>query len=430
MYRRTVIAAAPAPLQQDNGATMNPTPITAPRGLPALLRAVTLALGMQVAPWAAAAPLNVLVNPGDQGEQSRAASYQVLRAALADALREAKIGEVNWIISTDATADLATTRSQMHDIFVAPAHVVSSALRHGYVPLVGNPKGAQAVLVAFKDKGMKTLADTAGKRLGLPLQDSVVTYLVRGELNAANTSPKSHFRSVANLRYQDALLVCLQVRECDVVGVEKAVFERWVAAGEPVMAVMSSRPAPGLSMALRQSVAAGGTARNLQPVLLRSLAGSPSLARSGLDQLEVVEKRDYEYVSTLGYFTPRELPGAGVIDAAAVAELMRAGAVYVDTRTDAEFKAGHVPQARLVPYVEKSAKDTDYDARLDSFDLAKLPQDKAAPIIFACNGPECWKSYKASHAAVKAGYTRVHWFRGGFPEWRGASRQVATTTTP
>lgn len=400
------------------------------RGRRALRHAARLLLCLSaLAALAQAAPLNVLVNPGDQDEQSRAAAFLVLRAALAEALREAKVGDANWAFSTDATADLATTRSQMHDIFVAPAHVVSSALRHGYVPLVGNPKGATAVLVAMKNKGMASLADTAGKRLGLPQQDSVVTYLVRGELNAANTSLKSHYRRVLNLRYQDALLVCLQVRECDVVGVEKAVFERWVAAGEPVVAVMQSRPAPGLSVALRQSIAASGTARTLQPALLKALAGSPQVARSGMDQLAPIETRDYEYVSTLGYFTPRHLPGAKVVDAATVAQLMGSGAVYIDTRTDAEFKAGHVPQARLVPYVEKSTKDTDYDARLDAFDLAKLPQDKAAPIILACNGPECWKSYKASTAAVKAGYTQVHWFRGGFPEWRSASRQVTVAAT-
>lgn len=403
-------------------------PATARAALRRTLAAALLAMPA-LAAWAQA-PLTVLVNPGDQGEQSRAASYLVLRAALADALKEAKVGDANWVISTDATADLATTRSQMHDIFVAPAHVVSSALRHGYVPLVGNPKGAQAVLVALKERGIGTLAEAAGKRLGLPLQDSVVTYLVRGELNAANTSLKSHFRSVLNMRYQDALLVCLQVHECDVVGVEKAVYERWVAAGAPVAAVMQSRPAPGLSVALKQSIAASGAARSLQPVLLRTLTGSPQVAKSGMDQVAPIDPRDYEYVSTLGYFTPRQLPGAKVVDAATVAQLMGSGAVYVDTRTEAEFKAGHVPRAVLVSYVEKSAKDTDYDSRADTFDIGKLPQDKAAPIIFACNGPECWKSYKASLAAVKAGYKQVHWFRGGFPEWRNASRQVASATTP
>jgi len=55
-----------------------------------------------------------------------------------------------------------------------------------------------------------------------------------------------------------------------------------------------------------------------------------------------------------------------------------------------------------------------------AFDLTKLPADKAAPVVFFCNAGECWKSYKASVAAVKAGYTKVNWFRGGVPEWIAA----------
>lgn len=373
---------------------------------------------------ALAAPLNVLVNPGDHGEQTRQASYLVLRAALADALKEARIPEANLVISTDATADLAATRAQLHDMVVAPAHVVSSAVRNGYVPLVGNPQGAQAVLVTFKASGIKNLAGAKGKRLGLPLQDSVVTYLVRGEVNAANTSVKSHFASVMTSRYQDALLVCLQMRKCDVVGVERGVYERWLAAGEPVAVVMESRPAPGISVAMKQSLASSN-ARTLQPVLLKALSGA-AVAKSGMDQIAPIESKAFEYVATLGYFTPRLLPGATVVDAAAVDALMKTGALYIDVRTETEFKNGHVPGAKLVPYGEKSLKETDYDARADAFDLAKLPEDKAAPLIFACNGAECWKSYKASHAAIKAGYAKVHWFRGGIPEWRQASRQVAS----
>ena len=153
-----------------------------------------------------------------------------------------------------------------------------------------------------------------------------------------------------------------------------------------------------------------------------------ALARNGIAKPVSTAKGDFDYVSTLGYFTPRLLPGATVVDAAAVARLMAEGAVYFDTRTETESKAGQVPGARFLPYVEKSAKDTDYDGRLDSFDVARLPPDRATPLIFACNGAECWKSYKASHAAIKAGYTRVHWFRGGLPEWRASKRPVAAGT--
>ncbi len=382
-------------------------------------------LGLLTAAATTAAPLSVLVNPGDHGEQSRHANYQAISGALTEALKEARVGDVNSVMSTDAAADLSGTRAQTHDFYVAPAHVVASALRNGYVPLAGTPQAVQAVLVSLKDRNIGSLKQATGTRLGLPLQDSVVTYLVRGELNAANTSLKTHFRTVKNMRYQDALLICLKINECEVVGVERAVFERWKAAGEPVVSFLESRPVPGIAVAVRQTLAGTATMKALQPVLLRTLA-TPAVQRGGVDKPVAIDKREFEYVATLGYFTPRQLPGATVVDATTVSRLMGEGASYLDTRTDAEFKTAHVPGARLLPYGEKSAKDTDYEAKLDSFDTSKLPGDKAAPLIFACNGAECWKSYKASHAAIKAGHTRVYWFRGGMPEWRAAQRQVAS----
>ena len=48
----------------------------------------------------------------------------------------------------------------------------------------------------------------------------------------------------------------------------------------------------------------------------------------------------------------------------------------------------------------------------------------AQPLVFGCNGPECWKSFKASRAALQAGYTKVYWFRTGVPAWRGSGRPL------
>ncbi|MEJ5988369.1 rhodanese-like domain-containing protein [Ramlibacter sp. PS3R-8] len=368
---------------------------------------------------AAGAPavLRVLVNPGDSSEQSRYALYTAWRAAVEQALRKQSGGGVHVALSTDATADLGSTRAGVHDIFVGPAHVVGSAVRYGYVPVVGLGRPVQAVLVTLRDTDIADLTHAKGKRLGLPLQDSVVTYLVRGEVNAANTSIKRHFSSVYETRYQDALLPCLQVRRCDVVAVEKAVFDRWVAAGEPVKAVMQSKPVPGLSVAIRKG------ARTSPDALRDALADAAPFAE--LMRLENARSvahtaDDFKYVATLGYFTPRALPGATVVDAPKVAQLLQAGATYVDTRTEVEFKAGQVPGAILVPYHEKSAKDADFDASQDKFEVERLGADRNAELVFACNGPECWKSFKASQAAMKAGYRRVYWFRGGFPEWRSS----------
>ena len=366
--------------------------------------------------------LNVLINPGDQGEQSRFAVYSGWKSVMEKALSRDKPAATTITMSTDATADLGVTRSRIPDIFVAPAHVIGSAVRYGYTPVVGLDKPVQAVLAVLKDSPITSLPQASGKKLGLPQQDSVVTYLVRGEVNAANTTVKRHFGSVYETRYQDALLPCLHLRRCDVVAVERTVFDRWVAAGEPVRLVLESKPAPALSVAIKDGVKPGAEAlRNA----LNSAAGGNLPGADGA-KLADMDVASFAYVSTLGYFTPRALPGATVIDAAKVAQMVQAGAKYIDTRTEAEFKAGHVPGATLMPYVEKSAKDADFNPALDTFPTAQLGPDRNAELIFACNGAECWKSFKASQAAVKAGYTKVYWFRGGLPEWRSAGLKVNT----
>jgi rhodanese-related sulfurtransferase len=122
--------------------------------------------------------------------------------------------------------------------------------------------------------------------------------------------------------------------------------------------------------------------------------------------------------------TPMSLTGAEMVDAAKVKSLMASGATAVDFRVAAEYAEGHIKGAISVPYKEKSPKAADYDFALDSVDLSKLPADKSAAIIGYCNGPECWKGYKGSDQAVKSGFKKVFWFRGGMPEWKAAGGSV------
>lgn len=371
---------------------------------------------------ATSADVVVLINPGDQGEQSRYAVFSAWKSAVEQALRREKLAPVVVQLSTDTTADLGLTRSRIPDIFIAPSHVIGSAVRYGYTPVLGFDRQVQAVLVAPKDSAVTNLAQAQGKRLGLPLQDSLVTYLLRGEVNAGNTTLKRHFGALYETRYQDALLPCLQLKRCDVVAVNRAVFDRWIAAGQSLKIVMETKSAPSLSVAIKDGVKPGPEL--LRAAMIESLGTVPGAEGA---KLVALAKADFDYVSKLGYFTPRALPGVTLVEAKDVTQLLQAGGTYIDTRTEAEFKAGHVPGAKLVPYVEKSAKDADFKAEDDQFDLSKLPPDRASTLVFACNGPECWKSFKASRAASKAGYTKVHWFRGGLPEWRGAGLKVETT---
>jgi rhodanese-related sulfurtransferase len=115
--------------------------------------------------------------------------------------------------------------------------------------------------------------------------------------------------------------------------------------------------------------------------------------------------------------TPNSLAGVTVVGADQVKKLIDSGVPVIDTRVANEYAEKTIKGAKSVPYKEKSSKAVDFDASQDSFDLGKLPADKKAPVVFFCNAGECWKSYKASVVASKAGWSSVHWFRGGMPEW-------------
>ncbi len=115
--------------------------------------------------------------------------------------------------------------------------------------------------------------------------------------------------------------------------------------------------------------------------------------------------------------TPATLVGVKLVTAEESKKLQDSGVPLIDTRVAAEYAEKTIKGAKSVPYKEKSAKEVGFDASKDDFDLTKLPADKAAPLVFFCNAGECWKSYKASVVAQKAGHTKIHWLRGGFPEW-------------
>lgn len=377
------------------------------------------AMVLGFAALAAHAETRVLVNPGDQVEGDRVRVSSNWKSALESSLRKVDASTaVQTRYSSDATADLSATRANLYEVMVAPAPTIGSAVRYGYVPVVGATRGARAVLVAPADSAIGNWAQSKGRQLGMPGQDSVVTYLLRGEVQAGNTTLPKQYASIYQTRFQDALLVCLEVRRCDVVAVEKTVAQKWIDAGKKVKIVWESREVPGLAVALR------GKDTRVQPEALRTaLLAELERAEPGAYTAALTVK-DFEYVSTLGYFTPRALEGATLVEDPAVVEaLLAKGARYIDTRNAEEFGAGHVPGATLVPYVEKSAKDPGYDAAQDQFEVQRLGADKAQALVFGCNGPECWKSFKASHAALKAGYTHVYWFRTGFPSWRASGRK-------
>ena len=116
--------------------------------------------------------------------------------------------------------------------------------------------------------------------------------------------------------------------------------------------------------------------------------------------------------------TPESLSGTTVVTAEKAKSMAEKGVLIVDTRVANEYVEQHIKGAVSIPYKEKSDKSVDFNAKLDSFDLSKLPADKNTAVIFYCNAGECWKSYKSSVAAIKGGYKSIYWLRGGIPEWK------------
>ena len=121
---------------------------------------------------------------------------------------------------------------------------------------------------------------------------------------------------------------------------------------------------------------------------------------------------------------PVKLEGATVVSPEQARDLIAKGAIAVDARSAAEYAEGHIKGAVNVVYKEKSEKKPDFDASKDSVDLAKLPADKGVPLVTYCNGHDCWKSYKLSVAALKAGYKKIYWLRDGLPGWKGKGYAV------
>ncbi len=123
--------------------------------------------------------------------------------------------------------------------------------------------------------------------------------------------------------------------------------------------------------------------------------------------------------------TPTSLAGGKVISVDEGKKLADdKSAQFFDTRNLVNFGKGHVPGAKAVSYKEKSDFKADFDVSMDSFEVDKLPADKAAKIVIYSDGPAGWKSYKAAVLAIKAGYKNVLWMRDGFAGWTAKSYPV------
>jgi rhodanese-related sulfurtransferase len=308
---------------------------------------------------------------------------------------------------------MRASRTVENEIIIAPAHVTASAILHDYQLLATS--GQEQVYALVVRNGIDAVDKLPGKRLYLPQQDSLRSYVAKGLLTESGIK-LGQFSKVTYGNTSGGGLVALSFDMADVTVADEAQAKEWIAAHPGQARILkSTRPVPGgMSMVVRKDYCATDCARLAEWV--NSADGSiPGVGRFRLASADA--GKQFTYVASLGIATPDAVKGATRVSAEEVADLARQGVTIVDTRTQKEYDSEHVRGAILAPYVEKSLKEIDFDASKDDFSaLNALPKDK--PLVLMCNGTECWKSYKATRTAVAAGYKKVYWFRGGMPEWR------------
>ncbi len=377
-----------------------------------------LAWALLFATGTVAADIKVMIGVDPSDRESMIISVFDLGATLARVSGQ----PVKASKSQDLGDIMRSTRTGEYDVYIAPAHVAASALAHGYT-LVGSTDPDEIYQLVAKP-GTKVPADLKGGKLYLTAQDSVAAYMARGMLNESGQSLKT-LGEVMYRRTAGAGLLGIDIGLVDATVAKRNDVEKWAKEHASKVAVLlSSRPVPGgMSVVLKKDLPEPARGK------LESWLLSPSGAMSGIGRVaHHSDLANYRYVAALGNWTPSQLPGVTVVAAGDIAALQQKGAIVVDVRTAKEFGDKRIRGAILIPYVEKSLKDVAFDVKLDEFAIPDQ-MDRNRPVIFHCNGPECWKSYKASKQALAKGFKTVYWFRGGIPEWEKGGFALETSRT-
>ena len=85
----------------------------------------------------------------------------------------------------------------------------------------------------------------------------------------------------------------------------------------------------------------------------------------------------------------------------------------MDSRKNSDWEAGRIPDA-----VHLELKSNFTEAGLSA------EAGKSDPIVCYCNGDSCLRSSKCSKKAVEWGFSKVYYYRDGFPAWKSAGNPV------
>ena len=114
-----------------------------------------------------------------------------------------------------------------------------------------------------------------------------------------------------------------------------------------------------------------------------------------------------------GEVSPQSIDGAVTVDTAEAKAMFDREVAFVDVRKDSDWDAGRIPGAIHLDIKSKFSEES----------LAG-EIEKGESVVIYCNGASCMRSSDASAMAVGWGFSRVHYYRDGFPAWKAAGNPV------
>ena len=298
------------------------------------------------------------------------------------------------------------------DAMWMPANLAVNMIPKGYKSL--GTDGRLVRMALLVTPRVARFSDLKGKTLYLPQEDSLAAYVGIAMLSESNVKLSDFAAVHSNGSYQVGLLA-----------IEKGIHDCTVLPEDIAVAWLKSNPGKGRILALStevpwQMLIARDTLDPATQVRLATWFSNNSLKGQ---PLVPAKAEPMKYVARIAHYTPDELPGVTKVSAADAKTLIESGVRVIDVRTAREYEAKHIPGARSIAYTEVSPRVAGGAYLEDAFNLEEIGTKKA---IFYCNGPECWKSYKAAKRAAQSKYfDGVYWLRGGLPEWERNGLPVA-----
>jgi rhodanese-related sulfurtransferase len=119
------------------------------------------------------------------------------------------------------------------------------------------------------------------------------------------------------------------------------------------------------------------------------------------------------------YASPETVAGATTVDAAKAHELWTQRAVFIDVRKKGQFDSGRIPGAINLAYGPEITGDQPFNAA-----ALETHVGKNDPVVIYCNAKGCDRSSWGAALALEWGWTKVYYFRLGYPSWKTAGYPV------